>query len=227
MQAELDYALTQLNHRPQCPPTPGTAVLEMQSTRGLMNNTLPTHPVMPGLLESFTHLLLHAALLALCAVALAALWSRAPRGAFAAFLAWTLVFYILIIALAWRGIPRESILTVVLHRLRSSPGHGGSPGQLGTATPHAPSSVGLDAIPFPSDGHGGIYQHQPPYRTAHDSEYPTSLSHAGHTTLDDDADDDEDDEMRQRRIEDEMSRRDVSIVTVPRRKLFLTNPEPS
>ena len=192
-----------------------------------MNNTLPTHPVMPGLLESFTHLLLHAALLALCAVALAALWSRAPRGAFAAFLAWTLVFYILIIALAWRGIPRESILTVVLHRLRSSPGHGGSPGQLGTTTPHAPSSVGLDAIPFPSDGHGGIYQHQPPYRTAHDSEYPTSLSHAGHTTLDDDADDDEDDEMRQRRIEDEMSRRDVSIVTVPRRKLFLTNPEPS
>ena len=37
-------------------------------------------------------------------------------------------------------------------------------------------------------------------------------------------DDDEDDELQQRRIEQEMERRDVSIVTVPKRKLFLTNP---
>ena len=35
---------------------------------------------------------------------------------------------------------------------------------------------------------------------------------------------DEDEETRQRRIEDEISRRDVTIVTVPKRKLWVTNP---
>ena len=35
---------------------------------------------------------------------------------------------------------------------------------------------------------------------------------------------DEDEETRQRRIEDEISRRDVTIVTVSKRKLWVTNP---
>ena len=35
---------------------------------------------------------------------------------------------------------------------------------------------------------------------------------------------DEDEETRQRRIEDEISRRDVTIVTIPKRKLWVTNP---
>jgi len=45
-----------------------------------------------------------------------------------------------------------------------------------------------------------------------------------HEDGDDDPDDDEDEETRQRRIEGEMNRRDVSIVTVPKRKLWIANP---
>ena len=45
--------------------------------------------------------------------------------------------------------------------------------------------------------------------------------------MEDDEDDDVDEETRQRRIEEEISRRDVNIVTVPKRRLFLMNPEPS
>ena len=217
-QAELDYALTQLNQRPQCPPTPGTTALDMQSTRGLVDSAVPVHPTMPSPLESLTHILLHAFLIALSIVALIALWSRAPIATFAVFLAWTVCCYLAILALAWCGVPRESILSVVFFRLRSSPP---PPGRLGTSTPHPPSSVGLDAIPFPAEGHG-VYQNQPLYRAAHDSEYPTSLSHTGHG-IDDDPDDDEDDDTRQRRIEEEMSRRNVSIVTTLKRPLVVVN----
>ena len=41
-----------------------------------------------------------------------------------------------------------------------------------------------------------------------------------------DEQDEEDEETRQRRIEEELSRRDVSIVTVPKRRLYLLNPNP-
>ena len=45
-----------------------------------------------------------------------------------------------------------------------------------------------------------------------------------HEDGEDDPYDDEDEETRQHRIEDEMNRRDVSIVTVPKRKLWIANP---
>ena len=207
--------MTTLNHPTAPPSTPGTAILDMQSTKGLVNPSLLSRPVMPPPLESVTHVLLHAFLIGNCALCLAVLWSRAPVATFAVFLAWTVCSYLLIFLLAWSGMPRESILVVLLYSLRSP----ATPlERVGTATPQ-PSSVGF---PFPEGQ--GPYQHQPAYRTAHDNEYPTSLSHAGHT-IDDDIDDEEDEETRQRRIEEEMSRRDVSIVTVPKRKLYLTNPE--
>ena len=43
-------------------------------------------------------------------------------------------------------------------------------------------------------------------------------------TTEDDDEDDIDDDTRQRMIEDEMSRRDVSIITMPKRKLTVANP---
>ena len=193
----------------------------MMSTKGLVDSSPTGHPIMPPPLKILTRTLLHAFLLGLCALTLAALWLRAPVAGFAVFLAWTVCSYILIFALAWYGIPRESILSVILFRLRTNPHHI-SPN--GTATPHPPSSVALDS--FPNEGHGPYQHHQPPYRTAQDSEYPTSLSHAGHT-VEDEYDDDEDEETRQRRIEDEMSRREVSIITTPKRRLVVKNPETS
>ncbi|CAL1700948.1 unnamed protein product [Somion occarium] len=211
--ADGDYALNQL------PPTPGTNILEMTSTRGLVTqspNIEPPH--MPPLLDSLIHILLHLLVIGLSILSLIALWNRAPKAGFAVFLAWTAVFYTVIVVLAWRGIPHESILSTFLHRLRAE--------HVPTQVPSRPlSEVGMDGIPFPSNHQGPYQHHQPPYRAVpHDGDYPTS-SH-GHDGLGvDDYDDGEDDETRQRRIEEEMSRREVSIVTVPRRKLYLTNPE--
>lgn len=205
---DIDYANAQLQRRAQMPPTPGTVEgMSMKDT--IPDTTLPGQPpLMPGALDTLIHVLLHAFLLAVCVLSIIALWNRASVAAFAVFIAWTVLFYVLILVLAWHGVPSESVLTVLLARLRSPP-------------PPDPAAGG---VPFPTAG-TGPYQHQPTYRVTHEHEYPTSISHGGMTVEDDD--DDEDDDARQRRIEEEMSRRDVSIVTVPKRRLFLTNPEPS
>lgn len=163
--------------------------------------------IMPNALDTLIHVLLHAFLLALCILSIIALWNRASVATFAIFIAWTACFYLIIFVLAWYGIPNESILTLFVSRLRN---------------PRVPEQSVAQGVPFPTAG-TGPYQHQPSYRVTRDHEYPTSISHGGMTVEDDE--DDEDDETRQRRIEEEMSRRDVSIVTVPKRRLFLTNPE--
>ncbi|GJE84122.1 hypothetical protein PsYK624_001970 [Phanerochaete sordida] len=202
---DIDYANAQLHRRAQMPPTPGT--VEGMS----MKDTIPDTSAagapaqLPGALDTLVHVLLHAFVLAVCVLASIALWDRAPVAAFAVFVAWTACCYLAIGVLAWHGIPSASVLTVVLARLRSAP------------PPDAAAGV-----PFPPAG-AGPYQHQPAYRVDHD--YPTSLSHAGHTVEDDEDDDDEDEDARQRRIEEEMSRRDVMNVTVPKRRLVLMNPE--
>ncbi|KAL4242047.1 hypothetical protein ABKN59_000582 [Abortiporus biennis] len=192
---DIDYVLSQLHRRNRNNSTPGTTGLE--STRGLMGqSTLPPPPQMPPPFQAVIHVLLHAFLLGLCILALSALWLRGPKAAFGVFLGWTVMFYSILFTLSWRGIPREPL-----------------------------SDIGLESIPFPSDSRSPYQHHQPPFRAAGDYEgYPTS-SQGGHGTLEVDDDDDVDEETRQLRIEEEMNRRDVSIVTVPKRKLFLTNPE--
>ncbi|RPD67309.1 hypothetical protein L226DRAFT_499391 [Lentinus tigrinus ALCF2SS1-7] len=190
------------------PWTPGTTPMEITSTNGLMmSHGPPDHPVLPAPFEGLVHLLFHAFLLALTVLSLVALWQRAPKAAFGVFLAWTVVFYAVLFVLAWFGHPRESILSVIFSRLRTEPAF-------------SPSV----AVPFPSDGRGPYQHHQPPYR-ANGIDHDYATSH-GHMSPDVDDDDDEDEETRQRRIEEELSRRDVSIVTVPRRRLYLLNPNP-
>ena len=59
------------------------------------------------------------------------------------------------------------------------------------------------------------------YRATNDdgtSSHP--LSADGHY----DDDEDEDEDVQQRRMEEELDRRDVSIVTVPKRRLWVANP---
>lgn len=225
LQGELDYALTQLQSRGRHPSTPGTAMMDMTSTRGLMVPTADLHaPRMPGRFDIFLHIILHAFLLALCIFSLIALWSRGTMAGFAVFLVWTAIFYVGLFMLAWNGVPRESILTVVFGRLRAEPHAMPVPTSSSPGPSRPLSDIGMDSIPFPSDSRGPYQHHQPPFRTAHEHDYP--LPSHGHDTREV-YDDDEDEESRQRRIEEEMSRRDVSIVTVPKRKLFLTNPEVS
>ncbi|KAI0677116.1 hypothetical protein C8Q78DRAFT_1180267 [Trametes maxima] len=210
---ELGYNPNPADRRGLEPWTPGTTPMEATSTNGLMGHQCPAdgrHPVLPTPFEGFIHVFFHALLLALSVFALVALWQRGPRPAFGVFLAWTVVFYAILFSLAWNGYPRESILSVILSRLRAEP------------VAFSPSV----AVPFPSDGRGPYHHHQPPYRAAltAEHEYPASLSH-GHGAPDVE-DDEEDEDTRQRRIEEELSRRDVSIVTVPKRRLYVLNPNP-
>ena len=168
---------------------------------------------MPGGLDTLIHLLLHAILIALCILSIIALFQRANVATFAVFIAWTACFYIVIAVMAWHGIPSESILTVFIARLKNHPG-----------APEPAAAPPEGGVPFPTAGAGPYAHHQPSYRLAQDADYPGSVSHAGHT-VEDDYDDGEDDDVRQRRIEDEINRRDVNIITVPKRKLVIINPE--
>ncbi len=186
--------------------------MDIQSTKGLMDGAaFPVHPELPDALESTLHILLQAFLLALCVFCLVALWQRAPKATFIVFLIWTVGFYILMFTLAWHGIPRISVLSVLVNRLRTNP------------AAHPPrSTIGSDGVSSPNGQ--GPYQNHPSFRAALDSDYPASASHAEPTM--DEYDDDEDDDTRQRRMEDELNRREVNIITVPKRKLVPKNPDP-
>jgi hypothetical protein len=187
----------------------------------------PASPVRyPSPLEVAFHAVFHALLFALCLLCLVQLWQGGSIVPFTVFLAWTVGFYIAIVILSWQGRPRDSILTVTLSRLRARPHphHANPPPQpdsrpMSSATPEP--SLPFSGTPDPR----GPYLHSPPFRMAQeDGSYDMITTGRNHEDGDDDPDDDEDEETRQRRIEDEMNRRDVSIVTVPKRKLWIANP---
>jgi hypothetical protein len=183
----------------------------------------PLPPVKyPSPPEVAFHTIFHALLLALCTLCLVQLWQGNPTAAFVVFLVWTVGFYIAIAALASQGRPRDSILTVTFSRLRARPHphHTNIPPQ-SDSRPMS-STTPEPSIPFTPDPRGP-YLHSPPFRMAQEDESYMSTGR-NHEDGDDDPNDDEDEETRQRRIEDEMNRRDVSIVTVPKRKLWIANP---
>ncbi|KDQ64488.1 hypothetical protein JAAARDRAFT_166786 [Jaapia argillacea MUCL 33604] len=221
---ELDYALSQLS-RPS-PSTPATPV--MMSSQVLVpppESSVPRPmPEMPHGYSFCLRLLFHAFLLGLCALSLQALWARAPIATFAIFLACSIAFYVALFVLAWYGRPRESALTVVFSRLRGESYTVPTPAPTPTPTPSRPlSTLGLDQYPFPTEQRGPYVHHQPQYWTTGPDDVASSRG-GPRSAITDDEDEDEDEEVRQRRIEDEMNRRDVSIVTVPKRKLWVTNP---
>ncbi|KAF9221954.1 hypothetical protein BS17DRAFT_784207 [Gyrodon lividus] len=214
---ELDYAVHQ-GTRTQGS-TPNTA--DMLSTRALMpTRTFPrTAYELPPPFELSLRIFFHMLVLGLCILSLIALWYRAPMALFAVFLLWTVIFYISLFALAWNGRPTRSFLTTLLALLRGQPLQPvASPG---TPTSRPLSMTGTEQYPFPTDNRGP-YLHQPPYRTAGRDDISTNQSPRSVET--DDDDDDIDEDTRQRRIEEEMGRREVSIVTVPKRRLWITNP---
>lgn len=192
----------------------------MASARGF---PLPPAPSYPSPLEAVFHIIFHTLLLALCALCLAQLRQRGPVAAFVAFLVWTVGFYIALVIFAWQGRPKKSILAVTFSRLRARPHpHRTNPPSQLDSRPI--SSATLEpSIPFTPDARGP-YLHSPPFRTAQEDEYYDMSTSRQHEDGEDDPDDDEDEETRQRRIEGEMNRRDVSIVTVPKRKLWIANP---
>ncbi|KAF9651158.1 hypothetical protein BDM02DRAFT_980375 [Thelephora ganbajun] len=220
---DLDYALTQIPRTTG--PTTNTADVLFNRESMTSARSFPVSPVSyPPPLEVAFHTIFHALLLALCALCLVQLWQRAPVTAFAVFLAWIAGSYIALVVLSWQGRPRNSILTVTLSRLRARlyPHQTNPPPQpdsrpVSSATPEP-------SIPLTPDPRSP-YLHSPPFRTAQEDESYDLMSAGRHRNNgDEDPDDDEDEETRQRRMEDEMNRRDVSIVTVPKRKLWIANP---
>lgn len=193
----------------------------MLSTRALM--PAPPFPQtsyeLPSPFVFSLRIFFHLFVLALCVLSLVTLWYRAPMSLFAVFLLWTVIFYISLFALAWHGRPGKSILTTLVARLRGPPPQAAA--SPGTPTSRPLSMTGTDQYPFPTDTRGP-YLHQPLYRaTGHDD---VSTSQGPRSVDTDEDEDDVDEDTRQRRIEEEMGRREVSIVTVPKRRLWITNP---
>lgn len=227
LQGELDYALTQLN-------AANSSYNGMQgdarSTQMLRTPPNPTFAfaVLPPKHHSFLHILLHALLLGVSITTLVVLWERAPRYAFAVFLVWVIAFYGAILLLAWHGRPRESILTVLMTSIRHHREHTSVLAQPSTPQSRPISAIANDSFPFPGsvDSRSPYLYHQPLYRgrplSSHDDEILSSNYHAANRTVEPDEEDE--DEDLQRRIEQEMDRRDVSIVTVPKRRLWIANP---
>ncbi|KXN90240.1 hypothetical protein AN958_04031 [Leucoagaricus sp. SymC.cos] len=210
---ELDYALTQAHNARHS--TPGTADIllapadDMPFVEPLAR--LPTGSEIP------LHVFIHISILGLSIVTLVVLWARSSKVFFILFLVWTISFYLVLLFLAWNYRPQVSILSTFFYRLRHSPLTHPTSENPSTPLPQSP----LNTRPV-SLQNTGPYLHQPPYRVAATDEY--SHSHAGPRSAEADDDDDIDEVTRQRMIEEEMDRREVSIVTVPKRRLWVTNP---
>ena len=95
-----------------------------------------------------------------------------------------------------------------------------------TPTVEENDHVHNDHLQVPQSPVAGPYYQQPPWRRAVSPDRLTRTSYGRPTPELDEVDDDDDlDESdRQRRMEEELERRDVHIITVPRKKLWVANP---
>lgn len=191
-----------------------------------------TSPELPSLVQCLMAILLHALILGICTISLFALWVRAPKATFAVFLVWTIAFYVVLVILAWNGRPRKSILSVLVGTIKVAAKHRSRTQELPQSPTPGPPSRPLSTImhdqdTYPPEPRGPYRYHQPAYRrvasSGHEDEVGSSNTHGFPLSVENDYDD-EDEETQQRRIEQEMDRREVSIITVPKRKLWITNP---
>ncbi|KAF7301663.1 hypothetical protein MIND_00731800 [Mycena indigotica] len=160
----------------------------------------PPPRLIPSKTLVLARVLFHVLMLAFCVFTLVALWSKAPKGAFAAFLVVVGLFYATLAGLAWSGRPDRSILAILLHRMRAEP----------------PTSPPRPSVSDTDESGGFPYTHRPPYRAALATDYVSPGTGA-------DTEDEDDD-----RAEEEMRRRDISMWTSqPKRALVITNPSPS
>jgi len=148
--------------------------------------------------------MIHISILGLSGVSLSILWERAPRYLFAIFLAVVVIFYIILFTVGWTQQPTTSFASTLLWKFRQP------------------------TLPTPSPSTQPLTSTTSPYRPSslHAADQLSQVGTHGRplsATTDDLEDDDMDDDTRQRMIEEEMERRDVSIVTVPRRKLRIAN----
>ncbi|KZT60171.1 hypothetical protein CALCODRAFT_515554 [Calocera cornea HHB12733] len=193
----------------------------------LSNTAAPPPPIrtsnqFPQLPTVIFRSFLFAVLTFACILVLVALRQRGPTWAFAVFLVWTILFYAIVLGLAWYGRPRPSSLAVILARIRED-GHPPptTRAQLPNQSPDMARSPPSTRPPSRT-GLGPYTYHQPPYHRAASHE-EDALSGSGYPMSIESGDEDEDDGERQRQMEAEMSNRDVVVMTVPRRQLKIVN----
>ena len=177
-------------------------------------------PALPPRLLSVLYGLFHVALLGSCGVTLAALFQRASKVFFAVFLVWVIAFYCVFFFMSWRGMPKESLITVLLASLkRPFPDEAISLPEAQSRASSRPLSATVENFPPGNSSRSPYTYHQPSFRRALSPQEGEILSSNGHWH-----EEDEDEETQQRRMEEEMGRREVSIITVPKRKLWIANP---
>ncbi|PPQ69878.1 hypothetical protein CVT24_003213 [Panaeolus cyanescens] len=199
---ELDYVITQAHN---------AQVLASQEASIPPTTLRPTIQT-PRLDRLVAHVLIHISILGLAGVSLAMLWERSPRYLFALLLTAIVVYGAIMVWFAWYYRPSQSILTTLVSQVRGYPP---TPG----IHPSPSSSMPMVNSTNP------YTHHRPPFHSMQGDSDMYHNQHAAPMSVDtDDNDDEMDDDARQRAIEEEMERRDVSIITVPRRKLTIANP---
>jgi hypothetical protein len=223
IQGELDYTLSQnrRNSQPTIPP-PTLGHDELSNVRPTPPPVQPTSTQTSKLQSrppSWTLLLrvtFHAVLFANVVFCLLSLWNLGNKAPFSIFLALSVGIYALMAWSFYSGQPRNSLIALIRAKHTYRQAGAGSGFTPAVPDPHpyslsppprsAPQVVETSQvnapIPFPTLGSLNLT------RTVREE------------MLDED---NEDDDEKQERIEREMQRRDVSIVTVPRRSLRIAN----
>ncbi|KDQ20516.1 hypothetical protein BOTBODRAFT_124153 [Botryobasidium botryosum FD-172 SS1] len=219
--SEIDYALSHMTPTPGFTDTGSPMPLIPPGTDLASTSTVSSPaPTSPDTLQGIANLVTHAFIIFACVFCLITLFASGPLVAFIIFLIWTVAFYFSLVLMAWFHIPGVSYLSLFIARLR---GETHVPMPTEPADLHATSS----SVPTPlTQSYFSPYIHQPPYRrvdgmSRDDSERASRLSRNPRSTVV--SDDDEDDDDRQREMEIEMARRDVSVITVPKRRLVIAN----
>lgn len=207
---QLDFQLSQNGRSPPTFPPPPSSAHEMSPTTpqvpALTPPRLPSRPAQLWFDVALQVIILWAVVFWLVTFAI---MGSIPGLVLSVLIA--VAYYVMLVILAWLNRPQHSILVVVISRLR------GDPADVAPVPPSAPSTP---IPPISSPPHP--YLNSPPWRATQSHASDDLLSRA--RSMDSEgADDDEDDDERQARIEEEMARRDVSIFTVPKRRLVVRN----
>lgn len=208
---QLDFQLSQNGRSPPTFPPPPSSAHEMSPTTpqvpALTPPRLPSRPAQLWFNVALQVIILWAVVFWLVTFAI---MGSMPRLIVSALMA--VVYYVMLVILAWLNRPQHSILVVVIGRLR------GDPADLAPVPPSEAPSTPIPPISSPPHP----YLTSPRWRATQSHASDDLLSRA--RSMDSEVpDDDEDDDERQARIEEEMARRDVSIFTVPKRRLVVRN----
>ncbi|PVG03601.1 hypothetical protein CPB86DRAFT_804086 [Serendipita vermifera] len=224
---DLDYAMSQHAQRSAHSRSPSAVPLAPRPEQDVPQVRRTSSARFPPKDSIVLRIALHLLLFALCIFTAEALFSRSgnnlgiPLGS--VFVVLVAIFYLALILLASRGKPHNSSLAVIIDRLRGTSATTTSGPQstddldLGTFRMGNISHETRMAIDRSSHIDNATLQSSRASRPLMSSHRYSGEEYEGQNLRHDDEDDDAE------RIEREMERREISIVTVPKRRLFIAN----